>query len=60
VIGRIVADTVEETLDPMLAKKFAVDRNSIRVGLSRASAVEELDIKSLCSPQDLLSGVHGT
>jgi len=57
VIGRIVADAVEETLDPLLVKKFAVDRHCIRVASNRTSAPRELDIEGLCSPQDLLPNV---
>lgn len=55
VIGRIVADAVEGTLDPLLVKKFAVDRDCTNNISSRSGcAIIELDIKDLCCPEDLL------
>jgi len=55
VIGRIVADAIEGTLEPYLVKKFAVDRQSIRS--SRPSNPQELDVNDLCSPDDLFLSV---
>lgn len=53
VIGRLVADLVEGTLEPTLVKKFAADRVHGRVDSSRSGAPTELDLSQLCSPEDL-------
>ena len=55
VIGRLVADLVEEKLDPVLRAKFAVERKTfgsdpLRSGLD---AVLKLDLSQLCTPADL-------
>jgi hypothetical protein len=52
-----VAEAAEQTLDPFLTKKFAVNRDCTQVRTSRTIAPEELDIDSLCLPEDLLPGV---
>jgi len=55
VIGRLVADVVQGTLDPLLGKKFAINRGWNHVDLSRfRNGVDELDVEQLCSAEDLL------
>ena len=60
IIGQIVADAIEETLEPSLMKKFAVDRTCTREQLGRTSAAVELDVRALCSLDDLLPVVNNT
>ncbi|THU85714.1 FAD dependent oxidoreductase [Dendrothele bispora CBS 962.96] len=58
VIGRLVADAIQDKLDPPLAKKFAVNRPASFAaktdGVRAAEVVKELDISQLCTPEDLL------
>lgn len=55
VIGRIVADAIEGTLDPAIAQKFAVDRKPTTVDLSRGKLKPtDLATEQLCTPEDLL------
>ncbi|KAI0251155.1 FAD dependent oxidoreductase [Lactifluus subvellereus] len=59
VVGRIVADAIEGTLDPALVQRFAVDRTN---GLSTdwfdrrhgLAGVVDLATEQLCTPEDLL------
>ena len=54
-IGRIVADAIEGTLDPVIAQKFAVDRKHTNVDLSRETLkFANLATEQLCTPEDLL------
>ncbi|KAK7045622.1 hypothetical protein VNI00_007455 [Paramarasmius palmivorus] len=54
VIGRIVADAIEGTLDPELTSKFAVDRKFDHGDKSREGQTpQDLHIDQLCTPQDL-------
>ena len=53
VIGRLVADLVEEKLDPVLRAKFAVERKTFGPDPSRSGAVLKLDLSQLCTPADL-------
>ncbi|KAI9441668.1 FAD dependent oxidoreductase [Lactarius indigo] len=55
VVGRIVADAIERTLDPAIAQKFAVDRKHTTLDLSRrALKPVDLSTEQLCTPEDLL------
>ncbi|EIN10043.1 hypothetical protein PUNSTDRAFT_66610, partial [Punctularia strigosozonata HHB-11173 SS5] len=61
VIGRLVADAVQGTMDPVLVKRFAVDRDILKEDRSRLSSnesglggVQELTEDILCTPEDLL------
>jgi sarcosine oxidase/L-pipecolate oxidase len=51
-MGRLVADLIEDKLEPALVKKFAVDRVHGRVDQSRSGLPIELDTSQLCSPPD--------
>lgn len=53
VIGRLVADLIEDNLEPQLVQKFAVNRVCAHVDGSRSGAPTELDLSQLCSPADL-------
>ncbi|KAI9465297.1 FAD dependent oxidoreductase [Lactarius psammicola] len=55
VVGRIVADAIEGTLDPAIAQKFAIDRKHSAFDLSRG-ALKPVDLttEELCTPEDLL------
>jgi len=59
VIGRLIADTIQRTLDPELTAKFAVDRyyassyDPSREGI----LVKELPLDQLCTPEDLLASL---
>jgi hypothetical protein len=56
VIGRLVADALQGTLDPALAKKFAFGRKHEHLDTSRPhTKPEELDPMQLCSPEDFHS-----
>lgn len=57
VIGRIVADYIQGTLDPSLVKKFAVNREHTHADESRMGQVSELNLEQLCSETDLLPDV---
>ncbi|KAI0042630.1 FAD dependent oxidoreductase [Auriscalpium vulgare] len=55
VIGSVVADTIDGTLDPALVSKFAVNRESVKIDLSRAPAArQDLAGEVFCTPGDLL------
>lgn len=53
VIGRLVADLVDNKLDPKVASKFAIDRVYLRPDTSRSGPAIELDLDQLCTQQDL-------
>ncbi|KAI0302378.1 FAD dependent oxidoreductase [Multifurca ochricompacta] len=55
VIGRIIADAIEGTLDPVIAQKFATDRKHLTFDQSRG-LLRPLDLatEQLCLPEDLL------
>ncbi|KAJ7496958.1 FAD dependent oxidoreductase [Mycena latifolia] len=54
VIGRLVADAIENKLSPDLLNKFAIDRVPIQLDQSRLGrVVQELDLSHLCTPEDL-------
>ncbi|KAJ7818206.1 FAD dependent oxidoreductase, partial [Mycena olivaceomarginata] len=54
VIGRLVADAIEDKLSPDLVAKFAVDRTPNQIDESRSNlAPVELDLSQLCTPKDL-------
>ncbi|KAH9046853.1 FAD dependent oxidoreductase [Lactarius hengduanensis] len=55
VIGRIVADAIEGTLDPAIAQKFAVDRRHTTLDLLRGTLKPvDLATEQLCTPEDLI------
>ncbi|CAA7258995.1 unnamed protein product [Cyclocybe aegerita] len=54
IIGRLVADLVEDKLDQKVVEKFAVDREVAKAGASRTGQAVPLDLKELYSPEDLL------
>ncbi|KAK2463141.1 hypothetical protein APHAL10511_004796 [Amanita phalloides] len=54
VIGRLVADVVEEKLDSELVQKFAVYRTYNSTDQSRSGTASELHLDDLCTPEDLL------
>ncbi|KAG6920182.1 hypothetical protein DXG01_004951 [Tephrocybe rancida] len=54
VIGRLVADAVDGTIQPDVAAKFSIERSYIGTDESRSGApVVELDLDQLCTPEDL-------
>ena len=54
-VGRIVTDSIEGTLDPAIAQKFAVDRKHTTSDLSRGTLKPvDLATEQLCTPEDLL------
>ncbi|KAF8633404.1 hypothetical protein AX17_004575 [Amanita inopinata Kibby_2008] len=55
VIGRLVADVIQETLNSVLVKKFALDRVHVHLDPSRSGAALELKLDELCIPEDLLT-----
>jgi len=55
VIGRLVADTIQGTLDPDLCDKFALDRQYTSRHDPRSGFPTELDLDELCIPTDLLA-----
>ena len=61
VIGKVVADAIEGSLDAAVAKKFAVDRDCTQMQLARWSLggligeSQQLDVSSLCTPRDLFA-----
>ncbi|KAG7091015.1 hypothetical protein E1B28_010077 [Marasmius oreades] len=56
VLGRVVADAIEGTLDSQLVKKFAPDRPVARGDLSRIGMVaKELVLDQLTVPTDLIA-----
>ncbi|KAF8229018.1 FAD dependent oxidoreductase [Tricholoma matsutake] len=54
VIGRLVADAIQETLDPSIHDKFAPDRQYSSHDESRSGFRAELDLHELCEATDLL------
>ncbi|KIJ27450.1 hypothetical protein M422DRAFT_37755 [Sphaerobolus stellatus SS14] len=58
ILGRLVVDRIENTLDPILTQKFAFDRIFTSSDLSDFSralpAPTQLDLGELCTPEDLL------
>jgi sarcosine oxidase/L-pipecolate oxidase len=56
VIGRLVADLVEEKLDTELITKFAVERKAAMSDPSRTGEVKRLDLNQLCTAEDLIPG----
>ncbi|KAG1746494.1 FAD dependent oxidoreductase [Suillus lakei] len=54
-LGKLVADVIEDKLDPKLAARFAVDRQVKPPNGERMSVVsQELDIHELCGPEDMM------
>ncbi|KAH9067603.1 FAD dependent oxidoreductase [Lactarius vividus] len=55
IIGRIVADAIEGTLDPAIAQKFAVDRKHTTLEQLRGILKPvDLATEQLCTPEDLI------
>lgn len=57
VIGSLVADAVENKMEPSLVKKFAVGRDCTNQTLLRfggPQAIKELNVADLCSAEDLM------
>ncbi|KAG2153294.1 FAD dependent oxidoreductase [Suillus clintonianus] len=55
ILGKLVADVIEDKLDPKLAARFAVDREMKPPNGERTSVVsQELNINELCGPEDLI------
>jgi len=54
VIGRLVADAIQETLDPSIRDKFSLDREYTSRHESRSGHQAELDLDKLCVAADLL------
>lgn len=55
ILGKLVADVIENKLDPELAARFAVDRQVKPPNGERMSLVpQELNIDELCGPEDLI------
>jgi sarcosine oxidase / L-pipecolate oxidase len=60
VIGGLVADAIQGVMDPVIAKRFAVDREITAADQRPArgfGAIQELMEEKLCTPQDLLPSV---
>ncbi|KAF9451499.1 FAD dependent oxidoreductase [Macrolepiota fuliginosa MF-IS2] len=53
VIGRLVADLIEDKLEPALLEKFSLNRLRGRPDPSRSGDTIELDLNQLCSLTDL-------
>jgi sarcosine oxidase/L-pipecolate oxidase len=54
-LGKLVADVIENKLDPELAARFAVDRQVKPPNGERLSAIpQELNVDELCKPEDLI------
>jgi len=53
VIGRLVADILENKLSKELVDKFAIDGHGEHVDRSRSGYPVELDVDQLCGIQDL-------
>jgi sarcosine oxidase/L-pipecolate oxidase len=53
VIGKLVADLVENKMEPDLAVKFAVNRDISKKDMSRAGEVLKLNLDELYVPEDL-------
>jgi len=55
VIGRVVCESLLGTLEPHLARKFAINRDNESKDSSRhRGEPPELDLEGLCTPFDLL------
>ncbi|KAG6857205.1 hypothetical protein H0H87_008271 [Tephrocybe sp. NHM501043] len=55
VIGRLVADAIDGTMEPDVAAKFAIERSYTGSDKSRPGLpIAELDLDQLCTSQDLL------
>lgn len=55
IIGKLVADAMEDKLDPQLAARFAVDREvKPRNGERISDIALELNIDELCGPEDMI------
>ncbi|KAF9039442.1 FAD dependent oxidoreductase [Hymenopellis radicata] len=56
VLGRLVADSIQGTMDAETSKRFALDRQIADADHSRAvrTARRELNLDDLCTPEDLL------
>lgn len=58
VIGRLVADAIEGTMEDELMRKFAFDREispGIKPSNRPGRVPQELDFAQLCKPEDLLA-----
>ncbi|GLB37751.1 putative FAD dependent oxidoreductase [Lyophyllum shimeji] len=56
VIGRLVADVIQEKMEPSIAAKFAIERQYTEVDDSRRGMlVTELDLDQLCTLEDLVA-----
>jgi len=56
VIGRLVADVIQGTMEPNVVAKFAVERQYTAFDESRRGmSVTELDLDDLCTPEDLMA-----
>ncbi|KAF8891769.1 FAD dependent oxidoreductase [Infundibulicybe gibba] len=55
VIGRLVADAVDGSLEPELVQKFALNREHTTTDASRVGRPVELELDNLCNPSDLLA-----
>ena len=54
-VGRIVTDAIEGTLDLAIAQKFAVDRKHTTLDPLRGTLKPaDLATEQLCTPEDLL------
>jgi hypothetical protein len=53
VIGRLVADLVEDKLDPPTLERFLYGRKVLHEDASRIGQPQELDLESLWTPQGL-------
>ena len=54
VIGRLVADAIQGTLDPDIRDKFALDRQYTSRSEARLGEPTELELGELCTAADLL------
>ena len=54
VIGRLVADAIQGKMEPELVRKFALDRPTGSNIVSRLGQTAELNLRELCTPEDLL------
>ncbi len=52
-IGRLVADLVEDKLGAELTAKFSIDRKITQGDHSRSGHVQALDLAELNTPEDL-------
>jgi len=53
VIGRLVADLIEDKMEHSLVEKFSVKRMREQTDKSRSGPSVELDLNQLCSLEDL-------